>query len=99
MSNKPCVYKWCWDLRGGPLTGIFVTTEKELEGLQGVTVYMGEVCGKYSEVNYPVQLEHFTRVTDDPAAVEMFEKYKMETGFNIVAIHQQNVEDGMYDND
>lgn len=99
MQKDSCIYKWFWDVRGGTLTGIFVTTKKELTDLQGITVYLGEVLGKHSNVNYKVDLKHFTEVTDDPVVVETFEKYKMETGYNIVDIHQQNVEDGMYDNE
>lgn len=62
----------------------FVATDKEIEILKdlGIDFYWCEIDGKYSEIEERAYDLDIQLVTDDESAVEMFEKYGLETGVN-----------------
>lgn len=76
------IYRFNWDSRGGSLSGIFAATTEEVKALEGQEVYFGEVLGKHSEVYGTIDPGEITLVTDDPTAVDMFCKYRMDTGYD-----------------
>ena len=79
------IYKMRFDCgRMGDLSGIFTATKSDMETLiaSKKEVYFGEVLGKHSEVYGPISEKEIKLVSDDPAAVEMFESLKMATGYN-----------------
>jgi hypothetical protein len=79
------IYRLNFDCgRQGHLSGIFVADSKHVELLisSQTQVYFGEVLGKHSEVCGPVQENEISLVTDDQQAVTVFEKFKLQTGFN-----------------
>lgn len=82
---KKGIYKLNFDCgRSGELTGIFVSTDKKVEKLieSGIQVYFGEVLGKHSDVCGPIEKNDIKLHTDDAEAVEAFEKYDFESGYN-----------------
>ena len=85
MKNNKAIYKLHFDCRRmGVLLGIFVADKDEMNELikSGKEIYFGEVLGKHSEISGPIEEGDLTLVTDDPAIVEIFVKYDMETGYN-----------------
>lgn len=85
MKNNNAIYKLHFECyRMGNLRGIFVADKDEMKALieSGKEIYFGEVLGKHSEISGPIEKEDVTLVTDDPSAIEIFEKYDMETGYN-----------------
>lgn len=77
------IYKFFFDCgRMGNLQGIFVADSSEVESIIGTEVYFGEVLGKHSEISGPIEEGEITLVTEDKAAVKMFIKYKLWSGYN-----------------
>lgn len=59
MADVLVAFKW--DMRRmGVVEGLFVTTEEELEKAYGKQVYFGDVLGKHSDVNGPLERGDFT---------------------------------------
>lgn len=81
--------------RYGRLPGIFVADKEDVAAVIGrEKVYLGEILGKHSEVVLDVIEEEYLRMlTDDPAAVEMFEKYNLATGYNLIEIIKEREEE------
>ena len=61
---------WQWDdsYGYGMIEGLFLATEEEVKHLLGKTIYLGEVCGKHSEVT--VEIEDWSFFTEIPATKE-----------------------------
>lgn len=77
------IYKFKFDCRrSGSLSGIFVAGKDDVENIIGKEVYFGEVLGKHSEVYGTIDENEISFVTDDPIAVEIFEKYNLSSGYN-----------------
>lgn len=76
------IYRFYANQCYGELSGIFVSTEEDIKSLYGKTIEFGEIMGKHSEVEETLDEDYFEVVTDDPKAVEIFEKYNMATGTN-----------------
>jgi len=79
------IYRLNFDCqRMGSLQGIFVALKEDVEILKfnAIQIYFGEVLGKHSEVYGPVDDGEIEMVTDDPTAVEIFEKYDLASGYN-----------------
>ena len=77
------IYEMNFDCgRIGSLEGIFVADSADVEKAIGLDIYFGEVLGKHSEIVGPLDPEDITLVTDDPKAVEMFEKYNFASGYD-----------------
>lgn len=68
--------------RMGTVHGMFVATDEEIEAAMGQRLYFGEVLGKHSEIEGPLDKEDITRVTDDEAFVSKFEEYECSSGYN-----------------
>lgn len=79
------VYKLHIDCgRQGALYGAFVAEKSEVESLvtSKEVIYFGEALGKHSDIAGALEEKDFTMITDDPAVVEMFEKFDLEHGYN-----------------
>jgi len=92
------IYRFNFDCgRDGNLLGIFVSTPDDLEKRYGRELDFGYALGKYSEIYGELEPRHVTLVTDDPKAVAIFEKYKLETGrtpFNDYSVDEdQDIDD------
>lgn len=68
--------------RGGDLSGIFVAHAEDVEKAKDKTVYFGEVLGKHPEVSISEIGKHIALVTDAAGAVDTFELFEFETGYN-----------------
>ena len=67
--------------RSGDLTGVFSATDVQVENFIGKRFYASEALGKHSEVSGTFDPEEFTLVTQDPVAVEVFNKYNLDSGW------------------
>lgn len=77
------IYKMTFDCgRMGELTGIFTADSKDIKNLIGKEVYFGEVLGKHSEVYGTIDKNEIKLVTKEKEAIEVFEKYGLESGYN-----------------
>lgn len=77
-SNDVCLWRFCWDCRGGEVEGIFRATKEEVEDAIGKKVYFGEILGKHSEVCGTIEEGEITLVADNPIEVQC----AIESGYN-----------------
>lgn len=79
------IYRFDFDagIMGG-LSGVFIAEDDAVKDLVASKkeVYFGEVLGKHSEICGPIEEKEITKVTDDPVAIEIFEKYELSSGYN-----------------
>ncbi len=76
------IYRMKFDYgRHGTVSGIFVAEKDDIYKAKGY-INFGEILGKHSEVDGDLTDDDIKMVTDDQAAVEMFEKYNLQTGYN-----------------
>ena len=68
--------------RNGMLHGIFVADDKEIKTMMGRHLYFGEVLGKHSEIQGPLEEGDIELVTQDETFVKMFEALGCATGFS-----------------
>ena len=59
------LWKIEWDCGYGTLCGIFLATDEEIESMLGKEIYMGEVAGKHSEVQWTVEEGEIELFSDD----------------------------------
>lgn len=59
------LWKIAWDCGHGTLYGTFLATDEEVTGLLGKELYMGEQCGKHSEVLWTVEEGEIELFSDD----------------------------------
>ena len=59
------LWKIEWDCGHGTLYGIFLATDGEVKSLVGNQIYMGEVNGKHSEVDWVVEEGEIELFSDD----------------------------------
>lgn len=76
------IYRFYVDCGYGQLEGIFIATDGEIKQIIGQIHDFGDILGKHSQVIIKFDKDMFEFVTDDQEAVEIFEKYCMETGYN-----------------
>nr|CAI3971214.1 hypothetical protein ORM20_00165 [Ochrobactrum phage ORM_20] len=76
--------------RMGSLTGKFSATDRDVADLIGKEYYASEALGKYSEISGKFEPKHFGLVTDDPFAVDVFNKYDFASGWNPYDILQES---------
>lgn len=80
MSKK--VYKWNWDCgRAGSVEGLFVADEQDVANAVGEHIQLGDVLGKFSDVNGTLEENEFTALTDSLAVIEFVEEHG-PFGFN-----------------
>lgn len=68
--------------RMGSVYGTFCCDKEDIKKLFESRIYFGEILGKHSEITADLSEDEIFMVTDDPAAVELFEKYKFQSGYN-----------------
>lgn len=77
------IYKFYWDCgRQGSVDGCFVADESEIENSIGKEVYFGDILGKHSEIYGILDESDFELSTTDPKVVELFEIFKLASGYN-----------------
>lgn len=77
------IYKFFWDCgRMGVIEGVFTEESENVSSIVGKTVYFGEVLGKHSDIDGEIAVGDINLITNDKNAVEMFERYQLETGYN-----------------
>lgn len=77
------LYRYTMDSeKMGDVEGIFVSTDRAIEKQMGKEVYFGEILGKHSEISGTLHPYQITMLTSDQKAVEIVEKYNLETGYN-----------------
>ena len=64
--------------------GIVIVTQEQLDYAinNKLTVYFGEIAGKYSEVYYTFDKDDFEIITDDVEKIEWVEKNLRYVGYN-----------------
>lgn len=67
--------------RSGSLDGIFSATDEYIKSIIGRSFSADEPLGKHSFVSGNFEEDEFVLVTQDPAAVAMFDKYNLESGW------------------
>jgi hypothetical protein len=68
--------------RMGNISGIFSIEENELTRYNGKMVYFGEILGKHSDVDYEINKDDFTVLTDDQDFISRFDEMGCESGYN-----------------
>jgi hypothetical protein len=77
------IYRMYLDFgRSGFLEGTFSAEKEDASSLTGKGIYFGEVLGKHSDVYRTVEDGDITLITDDPEAVEIFERFNLGSGYN-----------------
>lgn len=70
-EEKKILVKFRWDCgRQGDLEGLFVCTEDERQSLIGKRVYFGEVLGKHSEIQGPIEEKELRILSDDQEKID-----------------------------
>ena len=88
------IYKFYWNCgRQGNLQGVFVSTPEKVSELIGKRIYFGEVLGKHSQIYGELEEKDLEKVTDDPAFIELFEKYNLRSGYNPFYYYEEDVEE------
>jgi hypothetical protein len=62
--------KFEWDMRGGSVEGLFVTTHDALNEILGEEVYFGEILGKHSEIYGTLESEDFVIICEDDVLID-----------------------------
>ena len=70
--------------RMGNLEGVFVADIEDVECLVNnkISVYFGEVLGKYSEIYGCVTESEIKQITTDENVIKVVEEYGLESGYN-----------------
>ncbi len=77
------VYRLSIDFgRMGEVEGIFIAESEKVKDIIGKHIYFGEILGKHSEVQGTLEENEIELITEDQTAVEVIEKYGLETGYN-----------------
>lgn len=82
---KKAIFKFKADFnRNGSLEGVFISTKEKVDILINgiVTVDFGEVLGKHSDVHCDITNKNLVFVCDNEEIVELFERHKLESGYN-----------------
>lgn len=78
------LYKMCVDCGYGTLESLFVADINTVQYLitHGISVYFGEVCGKYSEISGILDTDDITLVTTDEKIIKVIQDNDLEIGYN-----------------
>ena len=70
--------------RMGDLEGLFVADCDKIDYLinHEISVYFGEVLGKYSEISSTLDKNDIKLITTDENVIKIIEEYDLENGFN-----------------
>lgn len=93
------IYKYCCDCCYGEISGIFIADSEEVKSVIGKGMRMGDVLGKYSDVEIEFYKEDFTLVTEDKKVIDIFQDLNMESGYNVIFLYQCYVEDNNIEDD
>lgn len=77
------LYEFNFDCgRAGFLTGVFISTDEEVQSIIGKEVYFGEVLGKHSDVFGTIDEGEITLVTNDETVVSVLKEKRFSAGYN-----------------
>jgi hypothetical protein len=77
------VYRFKFDAgRNGTLHGLFVAEDDDVKAIIGRDAYFGEVLGKHSEVQGPIEEGDIKLITQDQDFVAKFIEYGCATGYS-----------------
>ena len=79
------VYKLNVDFgRMGDVSGVFVAEKEQVDKLLKIKpqVYFGEILGKHSEIVLTLTKKDLKFVTDDEEFIKLFQKHKLENGYD-----------------
>ncbi len=79
------IYKLTFDCeRLDFLIGIFVAEDEDVKILvdNKIFVNFGEALGKHSQVHGNIEESEIIKVTDDELAINIFENYNLQSGYN-----------------
>lgn len=68
--------------RQGDVTGIFLADGEDVQEIIGHELYFGEILGKHSEVVFSLEQGDLKLATNNPIAVDIFRRYKLDSGYN-----------------
>ena len=71
----------------GNLEGIFIADTEDIDYLTNheISVYFGEVLGKFSEISSTINEKDIELITDEENVISIVEKYELENGYNPLA--------------
>lgn len=83
-ETKEGVYRFYRDCgRYGILEGVFIAEEEEVDSLNGVDVYFGEIFGAGAgEISGEIELLEIVLLSDDPYFVSIFKANDLSSGVN-----------------
>lgn len=90
METKKSLYKLHFAMgRGDTLEGLFIQYSDKVKKLVDscAKIPFGEVNGKYSWIEGPLEAADYTYITDDPKVISIIENFNLETGPNPVEIY------------
>jgi len=79
------LYKFKFDCyRSGKLLGLFIADSEDVNKLieSGKSIYFGEVLGKHSVIQGPIEKNDVIFVTDKPEIIKMVEELNLCFGYN-----------------
>lgn len=80
------LYHFFWDCgRIGDLSGLFISTDEEVDKIQNKEIYFGEVLGKHSDVGGVIEKDDIQEMSDDQDLINKLEsifKRRTITGYN-----------------
>jgi hypothetical protein len=76
------IYKFEIDCYYSEISGLFISTSKEVKKAMGKTLHLGEVAGKHSDVEVDLDSGCIKLVSEKEDAVVMFEELGLEIGTN-----------------
>lgn len=82
-DGKKALWRYTMEVRRvGTVEGLFTATDEEIQQALGREVDFGEVLGKHSNIRGVLEEKEFKRLTDDPAFIEKFDRFKCASGHN-----------------
>lgn len=85
--DKKALYKLHFSMgRGDTLNALFIAEVEKVQKLvdSGCEIPFGEVNGKHSWVEGPLEPADYTYITDDPKVIGIIQEFDLETGPNPV---------------
>lgn len=78
------LYRFWWDCgRQGHVEGVFAEDSETVENLIGREVYFGEILGKHSDINGPLESGDLTVLCEDKDFIQKAIEYKLvPIGYN-----------------
>ena len=79
------LFKMVFDCgRMGELEGVFIANTEDVDYLikNKISIYFGEVLGKYSEISGTLDESEIKTITTDENIINVVKEYELESGYN-----------------